>query len=380
MFDRQVSCIVQFSFLVICLILLSFESAQADECARGLPSPQFEYQTSSYSVPATVQLDGTSSNGCGSDIVQANWDLGDGTILGQTIPAEPIILEHDFILPGTYTLTLEIITADGDRSSVSHDLTLFDQFCEIYPITFEQALFDGIEAGTAFDEVPIGMGTGNFSWLTWSGDPSAPALALSLLPPGNSRDYINPDNIEDSLPEIGEWVQGSPGVSNSRNVREAVNALLGRDIIVPVWNQTREQGNAFDYLVADFALVRLNAYKLSGQGWFSFTYEGATTCYNQPPVAISNTIGVLEDDSISVELVATDIDGDSLVYTISSQPIHGVLTGDGSLFVYTPNPNFFGTDSLTFYANDGQVDSNVATVTLNVSAVNDVPIAFSQRH
>ncbi|HAK60264.1 MAG TPA: hypothetical protein DCO77_07750 [Nitrospiraceae bacterium] len=37
--------------------------------------------------------------------------------------------------------------------------------------------------------------------------------------------------------------------------------------------------------------------------------------------------------------------------------------------------NFFGTDSFTYTANDGQLDSNTATVTITVNAVNDPPVA-----
>ena len=48
------------------------------------------------------------------------------------------------------------------------------------------------------------------------------------------------------------------------------------------------------------------------------------------------------------------------------------LNGDGT-FVYTPNPNFFGTDTFTYRANDGALDSNVATVTITVTPVNDAP-------
>ena len=44
-------------------------------------------------------------------------------------------------------------------------------------------------------------------------------------------------------------------------------------------------------------------------------------------------------------------------------------------YTYTPNANFNGTDSFTFTASDGTVDSNTATVTLTVTAVNDAPVA-----
>jgi Bacterial Ig domain len=41
------------------------------------------------------------------------------------------------------------------------------------------------------------------------------------------------------------------------------------------------------------------------------------------------------------------------------------LNPDGT-FAYTPNTNFSGSDSFTYKANDGLLDSNTATVTINV--------------
>ena len=52
------------------------------------------------------------------------------------------------------------------------------------------------------------------------------------------------------------------------------------------------------------------------------------------------------------------------------------LNADGS-FTYTPNANFNGTDSFTYTASDGTADSNVATVTITVDAVNDAPVAVN---
>jgi VCBS repeat-containing protein len=42
---------------------------------------------------------------------------------------------------------------------------------------------------------------------------------------------------------------------------------------------------------------------------------------------------------------------------------------------YIPSPNFVGADSFTFKVNDGLADSNAATVTISVNAVNDAPLA-----
>src|SRR6185295_377289 len=44
-------------------------------------------------------------------------------------------------------------------------------------------------------------------------------------------------------------------------------------------------------------------------------------------------------------------------------------------FTYQPEANFRGVDSFTYKANDGSLDSNVATVTLTIGGVNDPPSA-----
>ena len=52
------------------------------------------------------------------------------------------------------------------------------------------------------------------------------------------------------------------------------------------------------------------------------------------------------------------------------------LAADGS-FTYTPNADFNGTDSFTYTASDGTAASNVATVTITVTGVNDAPVAVN---
>src|SRR5207253_215586 len=44
-------------------------------------------------------------------------------------------------------------------------------------------------------------------------------------------------------------------------------------------------------------------------------------------------------------------------------------------FTYRPAADFYGADSFTYRANDGLADSNVATVSLTVTPVNDAPVA-----
>ena len=102
---------------------------------------------------------------------------------------------------------------------------------------------------------------------------------------------------------------------------------------------------------------------------------------NDVPVAVDNSFSATEDTSLIVGLPGilnndTDVDGDTLTALRVSDPSHGTLTlnANGS-FVYVPAPNFNGTDTFTYRANDGSALSNTAVVTINVAAVNDAPVA-----
>src|SRR6266576_7341784 len=83
--------------------------------------------------------------------------------------------------------------------------------------------------------------------------------------------------------------------------------------------------------------------------------------------------GVLAND--------TDVDGNPLTAIVVTQPAHGTVTlnADGS-FTYTPALNSNGSDSFTYKANDGTLDSNVVTVSITVAAVNDAPAAVNDSY
>ncbi len=74
----------------------------------------------------------------------------------------------------------------------------------------------------------------------------------------------------------------------------------------------------------------------------------------------------------------TDPDGDPLQAFLVSAPSHGTLDlKPNGTFIYTPATGFFGTDTFTYKANDGALDSNIATVTITVQAVNHPPVITS---
>lgn len=99
---------------------------------------------------------------------------------------------------------------------------------------------------------------------------------------------------------------------------------------------------------------------------------------NIAPVAMSQTLNGFEDELISITLTGTDADGDELIYTITSNPIHGNITGVLPDLVYTPNTDYFGSDKFTFKVSDGIDESAPATVSITITSVNDAPSALSQ--
>ena len=107
---------------------------------------------------------------------------------------------------------------------------------------------------------------------------------------------------------------------------------------------------------------------------------------NDAPVAVNDNYSIDEDGTINELLPGvlgndTDLDGDTITAVLDTDVSDGtlVLNPDGS-FTYTPDADFNGTDSFTYHANDGALDSNIATVTITVNATNDVPVAVDDNY
>lgn len=96
-----------------------------------------------------------------------------------------------------------------------------------------------------------------------------------------------------------------------------------------------------------------------------------------PPGTENQSATTAEDVPVEIPLnVVSSLATPTLTFTITSQPEHGVLSGDGPNFTYTPALNFHGSDSFTYRVNDGGAqDSNTSTVNITVTEVNDTPSA-----
>ncbi|MGA1864138.1 MAG: Ig-like domain-containing protein, partial [bacterium] len=102
------------------------------------------------------------------------------------------------------------------------------------------------------------------------------------------------------------------------------------------------------------------------------------TPLNSVPIAYNQSITTSEDTPKAIILTASDPDLDPLTYTIMTQPSHGTLSGPAPNLTYSPTANYYGSDSFTFKVNDGHGDSNIATLSITITSVNDPPVANAQ--
>jgi VCBS repeat-containing protein len=122
----------------------------------------------------------------------------------------------------------------------------------------------------------------------------------------------------------------------------------------------------------------------------SFSYTATDGAYVSGAAVASITVTPVDDAPVcaspasssgaqntqqSGTLSCTDIDGPSLTYALVDQASHGTASvdADGS-WTYQPAAGYKGSDSFTFKASDGSLDSGTATMDLTVTAVSIPPV------
>ena len=141
------------------------------------------------------------------------------------------------------------------------------------------------------------------------------------------------------------------------------------------WSSFSEFGVAGGAGAADITDVK--SIGLYGIGSASTTWAGTKTFYfevtavggvveNQPPVANPQSVIVDKNSFVDITLTGIDPEGSNLTYSVEASPTNGVLTGTAPNLTYTPDTNYVGSDSFTFTVNDGETNSEPATVSISV--------------
>ncbi|HVR79831.1 MAG TPA: Ig-like domain-containing protein [Acidimicrobiia bacterium] len=131
--------------------------------------------------------------------------------------------------------------------------------------------------------------------------------------------------------------------------------------------------------------VRLDDAPTTTAGATTTTVESSSTTtiqQNRPPTAADDFETVSEGSSVLISVLAndTDPDSDDLNIEIVRLPENGdvTLNPDGAI-TYRHNGSESSEDSFTYQVSDGEATSNEATVTIEVSPVNDRPLAVDDQ-
>jgi hypothetical protein len=98
------------------------------------------------------------------------------------------------------------------------------------------------------------------------------------------------------------------------------------------------------------------------------------TPVNDSPVADPQSITAHQATPRFITLTGSDVDGDTLGYTVSNPPLHGVLSGDAPNLIYTPAAGYTGPDGFSFVVDDGLLDSVPAHVNISIYHAVFIPV------
>ncbi len=118
----------------------------------------------------------------------------------------------------------------------------------------------------------------------------------------------------------------------------------------------------------------------SSAGVDNFSDLGVYSCWlSASPDPDDQDIELYEDESIVITLSGTWVTEDD-IYQVSVEPLKGKSSGTAPDLIYTPDQNQFGSDQFEFVIIDGETNesSDPATVSINILAVNDQPVADAQ--
>lgn len=271
---------------------------------------------------------------------------------------------------GTLTVTNSTISDNVANTNLGGGIS--NRF--LATLTLEQSLVSGNSAGIGGNEiynqpgfcqgpdetdcVPGGaVVADNTNLFGHSGQSTAQAL-INFTPGSSDITATSDGTTPTTLSSILDTTLQDNGGGTATHALVAGSPALDAAPSGPAADQrgvARPQGTAFD----------IGAYELE-------------IASNEPPVANDDSVTTDEDTPITFNVLAndTDVDGnlDASSVSVVSGASNGTLTDNGSgNFTYSPNANFFGSDSFTYEVcdSDDVCDSAVASITVN--PVNDAP-------
>jgi hypothetical protein len=196
------------------------------------------------------------------------------------------------------------------------------------------------------------------------------ALTTDIVLSGNVPTTLEDTPVTGYLPASdsdGDSLTYSIISNGSKGIVTITNASTGAFTYSP--NLNANGIDSFTFSVSDGALTSNAATTLV-----------VITPVNDAPVAANTATSISSGDAVTGTLVTNDVDSSALTYSIVANATKGVVAINPATgaYTYTSNRGSSGTDTFSFRASDGNLNSNTATVSVAIGPpVNHPPVAIS---
>jgi subtilisin len=232
----------------------------------------------------------------------------------------------------------------------------------------------GVQTGFG-DGTPILPSDPRYAPYFGCGVVNAQNAVLGPNPPANQPPVANPDTastLQDTAVNVAVLANDTDPDGDTLSLASVGNAAHGATSANPdgtihyVPASGFSGSDAFSYVVSD------------GHGGTATGDVSVTVTHvNRPPVAANDSATTAAGSAITISVLANDSDpdGDPLSVGSVSVPAHGTAVANGTV-TYTPSAGYSGSDAFGYTASDGSAASNIATVSITVTAPPPPPNTF----
>jgi hypothetical protein len=310
------------------------------------------------------------------------YTVSDGTLSATGTLTVTVTATNDNI-PVTEDDTL---TVDEDSDLTSKNVVENDTDADNDPLTLTEFSYDGDGAvaintdNVSIDYTPVVdfNGTETITYTVSDGTDTATGTLTVEVTAVNDA----PVAFEDELTVIEDADLTSKNViENDTDVDQDTLTLTEVSYTGDGIAAINSDGVSVDYTpAADFNGTETITYTVSdGTTSTTGTLSVTVISVNDAPIAVNDLLTVDEDSDLTSKNVVendTDVDQDTLTLTEVSYTGDGIaaINSDGVSVDYTPAADFNGTETITYTVSDG-TDTATGTLTVEVTAVNDAPVA-----
>lgn len=285
-------------------------------------------------TPGVAEITAQFNSGIGNPgcLQSSGWYLGFDDPAGSGTSLLSVVLHE--IMHGMGFLSF--LNPDGSTGATINGNYVYDPYSKL--------LYDGTQNArvTTLNQSQRAASTINNGNLLWDGAQTNAQL-------GSFSAGVNNGRIQMYAPVI--YDQGS-------SVSHFDTAVTPNEIMEPQYTEFLDDTGLAKYLLADI-------------GWTL-----AVTANSAPEMGTISAKTLNEDGTLNVTLSATDADGDSLTYSITSATTELGASISGSTLTIAPQANYNGSGSITVQVSDGDL-SDSTSFNVTVDAVNDAPLFTS---